>query len=105
MFISTVLTCRVINKICMIDRGIGWSFVEIKFDNIKMSVAVKYHTQDANIGNFGDYSFNFLESLNPIDQSCYLMVDYNIVLQEHCTHNPHQHLNFFISSFLTVLYH
>ena len=72
----------------MTNRDIECLFVEIEFNNIKMYVGVIYRTPDADIQNFCDYLINILESLNPLNQSCYLMGDYNIDLLKHSTHNP-----------------
>ena len=63
-------------------------FICWEFNNIKVYVGVIYRTPDADIRNFWDNLINILESLNPLNQSCYLMGDYNIDLLKHSTHNP-----------------
>ena len=88
LFISTAITYRVLNEISMTNRDIECLFVEIEFNNIKMYVGVIYRTPDADMQNFCDYLINILESLNPLNQSCYLMGDYNIDFFKHSTHNP-----------------
>ena len=88
LFISTAITYRVLSEISMTNRDIECLFVEIEFINIKMYVGVIYRTPDADIQNFCDYLINIIESLNPLNQSRYLMGDYNINLLKHSTHNP-----------------
>ena len=88
LFISTAIAYRVLIEISMIYKDIECLFVEVEFNNIKMYVGVIYCTPDADIRNFCDYLSNILESLNPLNQSCYLMGDFNIDLLKHSTHSP-----------------
>ena len=88
LFISTAITYRVLNEISITNRDIECLFVEIEFNNIKVYVGVIYRTPNADIQNFYDCLIYILESQNPLNQSCYLMGDYNIDLLKHSSNNP-----------------
>ena len=52
-----------------------------------MYVGVIHRIPDTDIRNSCENAIDILESLNPLNQSRYLMEDYNIDLLKHSTHN------------------
>ena len=88
LFISALISYRILNEISIVNKDIECLFVEIELDDNKMYVGVIYRTPDADVRKFCDFLVNMLDTLKPNKQTCYLMGDYNINLLKNYTHNP-----------------
>ena len=88
LFISASISYWILNEISIVNKDIECIFIEIELNGDRIHVGIIYRTLDADVRNFCDYLVNILESLKPHNQSCYIMVDYNIDLLKHSTHNP-----------------
>ena len=97
MFISALISYRILNEISIANKDIECLFVETELNGVKSYIGIIYRTPDADVRNFCDYLINILEKLKPQNQPCYLMGDYNIDLMKHTSHNT-------ISEFLDLMF-
>ena len=106
LFISSLISHRVLTAISIVNKDIECLFVEIGINDVKRYVGVIYRTPDADVRNVCNYLVHILETLKPLSQPCYLMGDYNIDLLKHSAHNPTSEFLdlMFSNSFIPLIY-
>ena len=64
LFISALISCRILNKIFIVNKDIECLFIELELNDNKMYVGVINRTPDTHVRNFCDFLVNILDTPN-----------------------------------------